>query len=61
MDKPRKPVKISIQATITVDPDCWELAYGEYTREDVKRHAQEYLQSMITDEGQVIAAVVKGA
>ena len=61
MNKPRKPVKIAVQATLLVDPDAWELAYGEYSREDVLRHAQEYLQSMVTDEGQVIDASVKGA
>ena len=57
-----KPVKISVTLTVTVDPEAWEMTYGDFSREDVRGYVLEYVQgSAAADEGCILEATVKGA
>ena len=62
-----KPIKVTVSATITVDPDAWALAYGTSTdrtavTDDVRSYVLNELQGLApVDEGGFLHIVVKGA
>ena len=56
-----KPRKIAVTLTLTVDPDNWELAYGEFTRKDVREYVLYHIQgSSAAEEECILNVELKG-
>jgi hypothetical protein len=56
-----KPRKIAVSVTVTVDPDAWELTYGEFTPADVRSYVLEQVQgSAASLEECIVDVAVKG-